>query len=262
MTTAHDRPAVQRRAGFPAPGRIVWLRTGVLWLLSLILLQGTVLADRLADSPADPPVETQEKRPNDSTKRWNFDDDVPGRLPTGFTLGTLFDGRPAGEWKVFHSERARSSMQVLAQVQSKGADHAYKMLLINGTEAADLDMEVAFLPISGKAELGAGVIWRAADDRNYYLLRASAVEQNIRLYRVVKGVQQLVESQSQTISLKNWHRLRVRAEGCELSISYDGKELLRHCDRTFQSGRIGLWTRSDAVTYFDDLTFTRRSSSP
>jgi hypothetical protein len=225
-------------------------------LLALIIqLQGT----GLAGGPADPVEDTPDKRPTGSTKSWNFDDDVPGRLPPGFTLGTLFDGRPAGEWKVFHSERARSSMQVLAQVQSKGADHAYKMLLINGTEATDLDMEVAFLPVGGKAELGAGVIWRASDDRNYYLLRASAVEQNIRLYRVVKGVQQLVESRSQTISVKNWHRVRVRTEGCELSISYDGRELLHLCDDTFQSGRIGLWTRSDAVTYFDDLIFTRLS---
>lgn len=259
MTTLHNRPLIQPRAGVSASGLTVWLGAGVLLLLALILLQGPVLADRLADSPADPSGDPQQKRPSGSTKKWNFDDDVPGRLPAGFTLGTLFDGRPAGEWKVFHSERARSSMQVLAQVQSKGADHAYKMLLINGTEAADLDMEVAFLPVGGRAELGAGVIWRAADDRNYYLLRASAVEQSVRLYRVVKGVQQLVESRSQTISLKNWHKLRVRAVGCELSVSYDGRELLHLCDRTFQSGRIGLWTRSDAVTYFDDLIFTRLS---
>jgi hypothetical protein len=252
------RPAVHRRAGSPASCRTAWLGAGVLWI-SLILLQGTALADRPADSPAAQPADTPGERPTGSTKSWNFDDDVPGRLPAGFTLGTLFDGRPAGEWKVFHSERARSSMQVLAQVQSKGADHAYKMLLINGTEAADLEVEVAFLLVGGKAELGAGVIWRAADDRNYYLLRVSAVEQNIRLYRVVKGVQQLVESRSQTISLKSWHRLRVRTKGCELSISYDGRELLHLCDRTFQSGRIGLWTRSDAVTYFDDLVFTRLS---
>jgi hypothetical protein len=231
--------------------RAAWLETGLSLLLALILFQGA----GLADIPAD----TKDKRQTGSVTSWNFDDDVPGRLPSGFTLGTLFDGRPAGEWKVFHTERARSANQVLAQVQSKEADHAYKMLLVSGTEAADAEVDVAFLPVAGKADLGAGLIWRAADDRNYYLARVSAVEQNIRLYRVVKGVQQLVESRVQTISLKGWHHLRVRTQGCEISISYDGREMLRLCDEAFQSGRIGLWTRSDAVTYFDDLTFTRLS---
>lgn len=251
MINATHRPAGRQEVWLPALVRARWLSV-VLWFpLLVILFRSAGLADE--------PAERNENRRAGPTKSWNFDDDVPGRLPSGFTLGTLFDGRPAGEWKVFHSERARSSTQVLAQVQSKGADHAYKMLLINDTEAANVEVEVAFLPVGGKAELGAGVIWRAADDRNYYLLRASAVEQNIRLYRVVKGVQQLVESRSQTISLKSWHRLRVRTEGCEIAISYDGRELLHLCDRTFQSGRIGLWTRSDAVTYFDDLIFTRLS---
>jgi hypothetical protein len=186
-------------------------------------------------------------------KIWTFDEAAPGTLPTVFSVGTLFDGRPAGEWKILITNRAKSPSQVLAQLGSKGADHAYKLVLLDGTDSSNVDLEVSFLPVSGKADLGGGVIWRAKDDRNYYLLRASAVEQNIRLYRVVKGTRHLIKNHNRTIGVSDWHTLRVIQHGCELQIRFDDEPLFQVCDQTFDRGRIGLWTKSDAVTYFDDL---------
>lgn len=186
-------------------------------------------------------------------REWTFDEAAPGTLPESFSIGTLFDGRPAGEWKILITNRARSASQVLAQVGSKGADHAYKLVLLDGTASSNVDVEVAFLPVSGKADLGGGLIWRAKDDRNYYLLRASAVEQNIRLYRVVKGTRQLVKNYNRAIGQSGWHTLRVIQHGCEMQIRYDDEPLFQVCERTFDRGRVGLWTKSDAVTYFDDL---------
>ena len=186
-------------------------------------------------------------------KQWTFDEAAPGTLPEMFSIGTLFDGRPAGEWRVLITNRAKSSSQVLAQLGSKGADHAYKLVLLDGTNSSNLDVEVSFLPVSGKADLGGGLIWRAKDDRNYYLLRASAVEQNIRLYRVVKGTRQLIKNHNRSIGPSGWHTLRVIQHGCEMQIRYDNEPLFQLCEQTFDQGRVGLWTKSDAVTYFDDL---------
>jgi hypothetical protein len=186
-------------------------------------------------------------------KQWTFDEAAPGTLPEMFSIGTLFDGRPAGEWRILITNRAKSSSQVLAQVGSKGADHAYKLVLLDGTNSSNLDVEVSFLPVSGKADLGGGLIWRAKDDRNYYLLRASAVEQNIRLYRVVKGTRQLIKNHNRSIGPSGWHTLRVIQHGCEMQIRYDNEPLFQLCEQTFDQGRVGLWTKSDAVTYFDDL---------
>ncbi len=186
-------------------------------------------------------------------RTWNFDADLAGTLPEGFVVGTLFDGRPAGEWKVLKADRAKSLPQVLGQLMGKGAEHAYKVVLINGTTSSDLDLQVSFLPIKGKADMGGGLIWRAADDRNYYLTRANPLEQNIRIYRVVKGIRHLLQNFDQTIHQNQWHTLHVVNRGCQIQVLYDEKAVFDLCDQTFTTGRIGLWTKSDAVTYFDDL---------
>ena len=184
---------------------------------------------------------------------WNFDREEPGTLPREFSIGTMFDGRPAGDWQVLATDRAKSPPHVFAQVIGKGAEHAYKVALIKEIIASDLNLEVSFLPIQGRADMGGGLIWRAADDRNYYLARANPLEQNIRVYRVVKGVRHLLENFNQTIDVRRWHTLRVTHQGCHVNIFFDDKQVFDLCDKTFQAGMIGLWTKSDAVTYFDDL---------
>jgi len=184
---------------------------------------------------------------------WTFDNEPPKTLPSEFKIGTLFDGRPAGEWKVLETDRAKSPPRVLGQLMGKGAEHAYKTVFINGIRASDLELEVSFLPIDGKADMGGGLIWRATDDRNYYLARANPLEQNIRIYRVVKGVRHLLKNFDQIIDVRQWHTLRVIAKGCQVQVSFDDKQVFDLCDQTFSTGQVGLWTKSDAVTYFDDL---------
>lgn len=196
----------------------------------------------------------QEDPESRHTRQWNFDGAAPGTLPSSFTVGTLFDGRAAGEWKILITDRAKSPSQVLAQLQPKGTDQAHKLLLLEGTASTNIDAEVSYLAVAGKADLGGGLVWHATDDRHYYLLRASSVEQKVRLYRVVKGVQQVVKQIDRPVPATGWHKLRVIQRGCELKALYDDAVLFRICDQTFSSGRIGLWTKADAVTYFDDLT--------
>lgn len=99
--------------------------------------------------------------------------------------------------------------------------------------------------------MGGGLIWRAADDRNCYLARANPLEQNIRVYRVEKGIRHLLQNFNQTIDVRQWHTLRVMNRGCQINVFYDDKQVLDLCDKTFREGMIGLWTKSDAITYFD-----------
>lgn len=188
-----------------------------------------------------------------TTHVWTFDNDPLETLPSEFQMGTLFDGRPAGEWKVLETDRAKSPSRVLGQLMGKGAEHAYKTVFLSGIRASDLELQVSFLPLNGKADMGGGLIWRATDDRNYYLTRANPLEQNIRIYRVVKGVRHLLKNFDQIIDVRQWHTLRVGAKGCQVQVFFDGKEVFDLCDQTFSTGQVGLWTKSDAVTYFDDL---------
>jgi hypothetical protein len=188
---------------------------------------------------------------------WDFDRERPGTLPGDFSIQTLFDGRPAGEWRVVATDRAKSPPHVLAQLMAKGAEHAYKMLLVKGVIAADLDLRVSFLPIHGQADMGGGLTWRAADDRNYYLVRANPLEQNIRIYRVVKGVRHLLQNFDQTIDVRRWHRLQIIHRERHLRVFYDERQVFDLNEDTFLTGQIGIWTKSDAVTYFDDLYLQR-----
>ncbi|MBX3328204.1 MAG: hypothetical protein U0223_15475 [Nitrospira sp.] len=188
---------------------------------------------------------------------WNFDQDDPSTIPAGFHIGTLFDGRVAGDWQVTVTDKAISPPHVLAQLHGKGAEHAYKLVLVQSTEAADMDLSVKLLPIAGKADMGGGLIWRAADDRNYYLVRANPLEQNVRIYRVVDGVRHMIKNFDHVIDIRQWHHLRVQMRGCDVHVWFDEQSVFTLCDRTFAKGRVGLWTKSDAVTYFDDLRLER-----
>jgi hypothetical protein len=188
---------------------------------------------------------------------WNFDQDSLSTASAGFHVGTLFDGRPAGDWQVVSSDKATSPPHVLAQLHGKGAEHAYKLVLVQGTEAEDIELSVMLLPIAGKADMGGGLIWRAADDRNYYLVRANPLEQNIRVYRVVNGVRHMIQNFDHVIDIRQWHRLRVQMRGCDTRVWFDEQAVFTLCDRTFAKGYVGLWTKSDAITYFDDLQFQK-----
>ena len=192
-----------------------------------------------------------------ATQSCHFDGESANSLPSQFQVGTLFDGRPAGEWTVIATEKARSTNHVFAQLQGKGAEHAYKIVLIDGTDSSDVELIVSFLAIDGKADMGGGLIWRATDDRNYYLTRANPLEQNIRIYRVEKGVRHMIRNFDHTIDTKQWHTLRVIAKGCQFHVTYDDTPVFDICDRTFKKGKVGLWTKSDAITYFDDLQLTK-----
>jgi hypothetical protein len=180
-----------------------------------------------------------------------------GAFPKGFKSEPYMIGRSAGEWKVLQTDRAASPPRVFTQMMNKGAEHAYKVVLAKDVTVSDLDLRVVFLAVGGKGDMGGGLMWRAADDRNYYLTRANPLEQNIRLYRVVKGVRKMIVNFDQTIDIKVWHRLRVKSQGCRIEVVFDEQRVFDLCDKTFMTGHIGLWTKSDAVTYFDDLRLSQ-----
>lgn len=217
----------------------------------ILALVGVGLLVPCAPSPA----EQSEPASNPAhLRQWTFDSSAPGTLPSAYIVGTLFDGRPAGEWKILITDRAKSPSQVLAQVQPKGTDQTNKLLLMEGTGSTNLDLEVSYLAVAGKADFGGGLVWHAVDDRNYYLLRVSLIEQKLRLYRIVKGVPQVVKQIDRPLPATGWHTLRVVQRGCEIKALYDDAVLIRACDTTFANGRIGLLTKADAITYFDDLS--------
>jgi hypothetical protein len=245
-----------------------WCLT-VRFLVALLVLQSCALASAWGN-----PRSVEKGHP---LQIWNFNTDQAGTLPQNFVIGTLVDGRSAGEWKVIDMQQSLSLLHdldrrehkriekvlqalgapspphVMAQLKNRGFEQDYHVLLVEGTTTTDLDLSVLLLPVAGKGDMGGGLIWRAQDAQNYYITRANPLEQNIRFYRVVKGVRYKLANFDHIISVDTWHTLQVKARGDRIQIIFDGQTVFDVRDETFQSGQVGLWTKADAVTYFDDL---------
>lgn len=179
-------------------------------------------------------------------KVWNFDTDKTGVVAQGFL-------NEAGEWKVETDKTAPSPPHVLTQL-AKSSGSTYNLILVSNTNYQDVDISVMMKALAGKMDQGGGVVWRAKDAKNYYIARYNPLEENYRVYIVEKG--QRTQLQSADIKYtEGWHRLRVTMSGHQIQCYYDGQKYLEAEDSTFkEAGKIGLWTKADAQTLFDDLT--------
>ncbi len=179
------------------------------------------------------------------SRTWNFDKERAGLLAAGFYA-------PVGAWKVKVEATAPSPPHVLAQMARNSAD-AFNLALVAGSSYRDVDISVKMRAIAGNVEQGGGIAWRAKDPRNYYLVRYNPLEGNLRLYKVMNyGRVELASTD--ILNVPGWHALRVVMVGDHILCYYDGTRYLEVRDATFrEAGRVGLWTRADAQTYFDDL---------
>jgi len=156
----------------------------------------------------------------------------------------------AGQW----GRRASGGRQVLAQTAET---QPWAVAILEDQKFSDADVSVRFRPISGKEDASGGIIFRAKDGRNYFLVRANALENNFRLYTIVNGKRSTIASARVTEpSLGAWHSIRVVALGPKIQAYLNGALLLDHSDKTFTEGWLGLWTKADSVTEFADMEVT------
>lgn len=179
----------------------------------------------------------------DAAKRtWTFDDAVVGKLPAGFR-------GEVGDWAVARD----GGEQVLSQ-SAKSPDEVFNVVLATETRAADVDLTVKLKAIAGNDDQGGGLVWRARDKDNYYVARYNPLEDNFRVYKVEKGKRTMFKN-ADIKATPGWHTLRVTMRGTHMACYYDGVKRLEADDDTFsESGMIGLWSKADAQSYFDDLT--------
>jgi len=153
----------------------------------------------------------------------------------------------AGQWV----RRASGGRQVLAQT---AATQPWAVAVLEDQKFEDVDVSVRFRPVSGKEDASGGIIFRAKDGRNYFLVRANALENNFRLYAIVNGKRSTIASaRAEEPKLGTWHTIRVVATGPRVQAYLDNAPLLDHQDKTFTEGWVGLWTKADSVTEFADL---------
>jgi hypothetical protein len=177
-----------------------------------------------------------------SKRTWNFDMDDPGKIARGFT-------NEVGRWVVEQDGRN----QVFAQ-KATSEDDIFNVSLAEGTSYQGLDLSVRVKAVAGKNDQGGGVVWRAKDAKNYYIARYNPLEDNFRVYKVVAGKRTMFEN-ARVPGDMEWHTLRITMVGPKIICYFDGKKSLEAEDSTFpEPGRIGVWSKADAQSYFDDLS--------
>lgn len=186
-------------------------------------------------------------------RRWNFDRDIAGKPPAGFSSELTGQGSK-GAWEVRADPTAPSGPNVLAQTSTDSTDYRFPLAMAQGASYKDLDVRVRFKAVSGKVDQAAGLVFRARDASNYYVVRANALENNYRLYHVANGRRRQIAGTSFPVSANQWHELRVEAVGNRFKCYFDGQLKFEATDETFKdAGSVGLWTKADSVTLFDDL---------
>jgi hypothetical protein len=194
-----------------------------------------------------------------ATRKIDFSQDAVDRPPNGFEFGyTAGVGKP-GKWVV----QADGENKVLAQADPDSTRSRFPVAVLSDIAAADVDLSVRFKPISGRVDQAAGLVWRYQNQDNYYIVRANALEDNVVLYKVENGKRTDLPlkgagrtyGKKADVAAAQWSTLRVTATGPRFEVFLNGTKLYEVEDSTFtQGGKVGVWTKADSVTQFDDLT--------
>jgi hypothetical protein len=188
----------------------------------------------------------------------SFESTRTGVAPEGWTETLTGSGDP--KWTVEDDETAPSKSKVLKQ----SGRATYPLLLTNDTSIKDGFVEMKFKAIAGSQDRAAGVVWRAKDANNYYVTRANALEDNVVLYKTVDGVRSALDIVGRKggygvgipVPSDTWHSLRIDFNASRFKVSFNGKKLFEVEDSTFtDAGKVGLWTKADSVTLFDEITY-------
>ncbi len=187
------------------------------------------------------------------TKIWNFDNEKQGEIAGGFSNQVTGKGAP-GKWEVIKDDTATSIPNIIAQISQEYFGYHFSMAVNEKEIYDDFELIVRFKGVKGEEDQGGGPVWRYQDNNNYYIARANPLEDNFRVYKVVDGKRIQMDSARLKVTSGEWHTIRILARKNRIQCFYDEQPYLEVTDDTFlEKGKIGLWTKADAVTYFDDL---------
>src|SRR5437016_10052361 len=180
----------------------------------------------------------------------NFDTLKAGAPPPGWTATKT--GTGDAKWTIEVDSTAPSPPNVLKQ----SGRATYPVCIKDDTNLKDGFVEVKFKPISGKEDQAGGVVWRAKDSNNYYIARANALEHNVTIYHTIAGRRTEKKRTNMKVASNQWHTLRVDFQGTHYTVTFDGKKAIDWDDATFkEAGKVGVWTKADSVTLFDDFVY-------
>ena len=185
--------------------------------------------------------------------RQDFEGMATGSPPPGFSLG-LAGGGPPPRWVVLEDPSAPAGPRVLAEISRDRTNQRFPVAVVEGFEARHVAVTTRFQPVDGRVDQAAGLVVRYRDARNYYVARANALEENVRLYHLVDGRRTQFAGIDIRVPRDRWQTLGLTVRGDRFEVSLDGQVIFGAADQTFPGlGRVGLWTKADSLTHFDLL---------
>jgi hypothetical protein len=184
--------------------------------------------------------------------------DQSSSLPEGWTSGVT--GHGTAKWEVMADPSAPSKPNVLRQ----SGEATFCWAVDTRAQLKDGFAEVKIKPMSGKEDQAGGLVWRFKDANNYYVVRANALEGNVVLYKTLNGKRSSLQVKGRMfgygldtkVPKEKWSTLRVEFAGNLFTVFFEGKKLFEVEDDTFSdAGAVGVWTKADSVTHFDDFRF-------
>ena len=187
-------------------------------------------------------------------RTFRFKKDDVGKLAAGWTAAKTGKGE-GSVWKVVADDTAPSKTGAALAQTAASPNAVFNICVADDTSYKDLELSVAFKAIKGDLDQGGGLVWRFKDANNYYVARVNPLEDNFRVYKVVDGKRaQLATKEELKVPSGEWHVIQIKHAGDHIECFLDGKKHLDAKDSTFpDAGKVGLWSKADAQSYFDDL---------
>jgi hypothetical protein len=191
---------------------------------------------------------------DDKAKEFKFGKDDADKVPAGWKNAQT--GKGASVWKVVADDTAPSKTGYVLAQTTDDPDALFNLCVAQEPSLKDVEVSVAFKAVKGKKDQGGGIVWRYQDANNYYIARMNPLEDNFRVYKVVAG-KRSKEFQNAEVKVKagEWHTLKIEMRGDEIECYLDGKKYLEVKDDSItKAGKVGLWSKADAQTHFDQFT--------
>jgi hypothetical protein len=188
---------------------------------------------------------------------WKLTKDSLGKLPPGWAAAKTGNGE-GSVWKVVADDTAPTKSGIALAQTAAGPNALFNLCVMQDGNYKDVELRVNFKAVKGDKDQGGGFVWRYQDANNYYVARFNPLEDNYRFYHVIDGKRtQLVTKEEIKIPTGTWHTLAVKHVGDKIECFLDGKKEFEATDKTIQKpGKVGLWTKADAQTHFDDFRVT------
>ena len=228
--------------------------------LSLSMLLGCTYAEPLTENQKNDKIEkiAEEISIQKKDTILSFEDDKLLELPKDWSQ--YFTGKDGEKqnWQIIDDKENK----VLAQLTKENPNYHFNVIVFDKFASKDVELSVKLKGVDGSMDQGGGFVWRFIDENNYYVVRANPLEDNVVLYKVENGKRTdlpvLGKGRTYGVDVEKlgsgWNVLKLNVKDDLFTVYLNDKEIFQVKDQIFTNiGKVGLWTKADAVTYFDDF---------